>query len=108
MMNVDGVKGHLVSMATSDPRHYSGSGVMKTARTGEGDSFMGMLKSALENVNDLQVQSEDLTQKMIYKPESVDVHSVMIAAQKAEIALTLTKTVRDEAIRAFRELMNLR
>nr|HPM34164.1 flagellar hook-basal body complex protein FliE [Spirochaetota bacterium] len=46
--------------------------------------------------------------KMIYEPESVDVHTVMIAAQKAEVALTFAKSIRDEAIKAYRELMNLR
>lgn len=107
-MNVDSVKGHLVNMVTSDPRHYGSSGVMKTEKGDGGESFMGMLKKAIGGVNDLQVESEDLMQKMVYKPESVDVHTVMIASQKAEIALTLTKTIRDEAIRAFRELMNLR
>jgi len=38
----------------------------------------------------------------------VDIHTVMIAAQKAEISLNFTKAVRDEAIRAYRDLMNLR
>jgi len=32
----------------------------------------------------------------------------MIAAQKAEVAMSFTKAVRDEAIRAYRELINLR
>jgi flagellar hook-basal body complex protein FliE len=59
-------------------------------------------------VNNLQVESEALSQKMIYEPESVDIHTVMIAAQKAELALNFTKAIRDDAIRSFRELMNLR
>ena len=71
-------------------------------------SFLGMLTGALGKVNNMQVKSDELTQKMIYEPESVEVHTVMIAAQKAEIALTMTKSFRDEAIRAFRELINLR
>jgi len=46
--------------------------------------------------------------KMVIEPESVDIHQVMIATQKAEIALGLTKAVRDGALNAYRELMNLR
>jgi flagellar hook-basal body complex protein FliE len=32
----------------------------------------------------------------------------MIATQKAEVALNFTRAVRDEAIRMYRELINLR
>jgi flagellar hook-basal body complex protein FliE len=54
------------------------------------------------------VDSENLQEKMIVDPESVDIHTVMIATQKAEVALNFAKAVRDEAIRAYRELINLR
>ncbi len=108
MITNDNVNGNLVLMRTSSPRHYGDSSEI-TGKKAEGDSsFAGILKKVVDNVNDLQVESENLTQKMIYDPDSVDIHTVMITAQKAELALTLTKTVRDEAIRAFREIMNLR
>jgi flagellar hook-basal body complex protein FliE len=98
---------HLVFLKTTNPLHISdapGSPQDDNVTA----SFADVLKSAINKVNDLQVESEDLSQKMIYEPESVDIHTVMIAAQKAELALTFTKAVRDEAIRAYRELMNLR
>ena len=47
-------------------------------------------------------------QQMVVRPESVDIHQVMVATQKAEIALGLTKAVRDGAINAYRELINMR
>jgi flagellar hook-basal body complex protein FliE len=67
-----------------------------------------MLNSAVAKTNDLQVDAEGLMKKMVIEPESVDIHQVMIATQKAEIALGLTKAVRDGALNAYRELMNLR
>jgi flagellar hook-basal body complex protein FliE len=67
-----------------------------------------MLVEAVGKTNDLQVEADNLRTKMIYEPESVDIHQVMIAGQKAEISLTFTKAVRDEAIKSYRELMNLR
>lgn len=100
--------GHIVRMKTTNPLHYSDF----TKREPEADdvstSFAEVLNKSLGRVNDLQVESEDLNQKMIYEPESVDIHTVMIAAQKAEVALNLARAVRDEAIKAYRELMNLR
>jgi flagellar hook-basal body complex protein FliE len=100
--------GSVVKLKTSNPLHFSGM----ARREEDGDdistSFGDMLKSALGKVNNLQVESDALAGKMVYDPGSVDIHTVMIAAQKAELALNFTKAVRDEAIRAYRELMMLR
>jgi flagellar hook-basal body complex protein FliE len=100
-------KGSNVVMKTTNPLHFS-----DTPAASQNDdvstSFGSMLSEAIGKTNNLQVESEGLTRKMIYQPESVDIHTVMIAQQKAEVAMTFTKAVRDEAIRAYRELMNLR
>lgn len=99
--------GNIVKMNATDPKHFT-----EKPLSGQADdvstSFKDMFNTAIGKVNDLQVGSDSLYQKMIYEPESVDVHQVMIAQQKAEIALTFVKSVRDEAIRSYRELMNLR
>lgn len=100
--------GHVVEMRTSNPLHYGNRVKREPAYDDVSTSFADSLMKALGKVNDLQTDSEDMNQKMIYEPESVDIHTVMIAAQKAEVALNFTKSVRDEAIRAYRELINLR
>ncbi len=100
-------KGHIVNLKTTNPLHISDE-KRKPSDDNVAGSFADMLNNAITKVNDLQVQSEELSQKMITEPESVDIHTVMIASQKAEIALTFTKAIRDEAIRTYRELMNLR
>ncbi|MCP4132301.1 MAG: flagellar hook-basal body complex protein FliE [bacterium] len=100
--------GHVVKMKTSDPLHYNNMTQKTTVKDDVSSSFRDLLSGAISKVNNLQVDSEDLTEKMIYDPQSVDIHTVMIAAQKAEIALGFTKAVRDEAIRAYRDLLNLR
>ncbi len=99
--------GNVVNMKTTNPLHYSETGTTPVPPS-VGEGFQTLLRDTLGKVNDAQVQSENLSQKMIYEPESVDVHTAMIAAQKAEISLTLAKAVRDEAIKSYRELMNLR
>ncbi len=67
-------------------------------------SFMDQLNNLLGNVESLENQSNELTKKAIYDPDSVDVHEIMIASQKARFALNLTKTISDGLIRAYREL----
>lgn len=99
--------GHKVQLKVNNDKHFS----EKPAKLQDDDvstSFKDMLSESLGKVNDLQVKSGELTRQMIYEPESVDIHSVMIAGQKAELALSFTKAVRDEAIRAYKELTNLR
>ncbi len=99
--------GNIVKMKTTNPLHYSDTKPAPQDDDVTG-SFADALMKAIGKVNNLLVDSDDLSQKMITDPESVDIHTVMIAGQKAEIALDFTKAVRDEAIRSYRELMNLR
>jgi flagellar hook-basal body complex protein FliE len=99
--------GHKVSLKVANEKHFDEK-PQKVADDDVSGSFKDMLSESIGKVNDLQVQSDELTQKMIYEPESVDIHTVMIAAQKAELALSFTKAVRDEAIKAYKELINLR
>ena len=100
------LSGHIVELKTSNPIHMGGSPVAENK--GQGSSFSEMLSGAINKVNDLQVDSDQLTQKMVYAPETVDIHEVMIAGQKAEISLSFVKTVRDEALRAYKEILNMR
>lgn len=102
------VSGNVVKMMTTEPLHYTGEPLVRRPGDDVSGSFADMLNNAVKQVNDLQVDSEKMMQKMIYEPESVDIHQVMIATQKAEIAISLTKSVRDGAINAYKELINLR
>ena len=100
--------GHIVAMKTTNPLHFDNTVKRERGHDDVSASFVDSLMKALGKVNDLQVDSENLQEKMIVEPESVDIHTVMIATQKAEVALNFAKAVRDEAIRAYRELINLR
>ncbi len=108
-MNISPEKalGNIVKMKISHPLHYAGI-KEEPADDNVSGSFADALMKAVGKVNNLLAESDELSQKMIHEPESVEIHNVMIAAQKAEIALNFTKAVRDEAIRSYRDLMNLR
>ncbi|HPS59001.1 MAG TPA: flagellar hook-basal body complex protein FliE [Spirochaetota bacterium] len=108
MINNASLSGHVVNLVTSNKSHFSGSTPIQREGDDVSGSFADMLNSAVAKTNDLQVDAENLMQKMVYEPESVDIHQVMIATQKAEVALGLTKAVRDGALNAYRELINLR
>lgn len=105
---INSISGHIVKLNTTDPRHFGAEPKIQRAQDDVAGSFADMLNGAIAKTNDLQVDAESLMQQMIVKPESVDIHQVMVATQKAEISLGLTKAVRDGALNAYRELINLR
>lgn len=69
-------------------------------------SFAGVLQSYLENVDNTVKQSADISTK-VATGEIENIHDVMIASQKAQIALELTVTVRDKALEAYQEMMRM-
>ncbi|HOG65402.1 MAG TPA: flagellar hook-basal body complex protein FliE [Spirochaetota bacterium] len=103
----DEVSGNRVLMKAVHPDHYR----IEKSKEGDDDvakSFNSLLSDSFGKVNNLLVQSDRTTQQMIVEPESVSIHTVMIAAQKAEMALSLAKAVTDRVIRAYSEITNLR
>ena len=99
--------GDKVSIRTVNPLHYDEKKEIESPDN-VSESFAEVFRKTLEKVNDQQVESDKLTQKMVFDPKSVDAHEVLIAAEKARISLTFTKTVIDGVVRAYRDLSNLR
>lgn len=69
-------------------------------------SFGQMLRDALKQVNDLQTEADDLARKLA-TGEISDVHTVMIASEKATLALELTVQIRNKVIEAYQEIMRM-
>ena len=68
--------------------------------------FGTFLKEAISDTNALQVQSDVMTEKLV-RGEDVDLHNVMITAQKASISLNATMEVRNKVIEAYQEIMRM-
>ncbi|MDQ0156819.1 flagellar hook-basal body complex protein FliE [Robertmurraya andreesenii] len=69
-------------------------------------SFASVLKQSIEKVNEAQIQSDVMTEKLA-RGENVDLHQVMIASQKASITLQATMEVRNKVIEAYQEVMRM-
>jgi flagellar hook-basal body complex protein FliE len=67
------------------------------------DGFGGVLKSALGEVNDLQNGSQNEMQKFMNNDS--DLHSVMIALEKADISFQMMMQVRNKIVSAYQEIM---
>jgi len=69
-------------------------------------TFSNTLKEAIAKVNDQQIQSDTMTEKLINGGD-VDLHEVMIASQKASVTLNTTIEVRNKVIEAYQEIMRM-
>ena len=69
-------------------------------------NFSDFLNNALEKVNTLQQESTEATNKFI-TGESDNIHDVMIAGSKADLALQMTLQVRNKVMDAYNEIMNM-
>jgi flagellar hook-basal body complex protein FliE len=103
----DEVIGNRVTMNATHPKHF------RIEKSHEGNdevvkSFGELLSNSFGKVNNLINESDALTQQMLVEPESVSIHTVMISAQKAELALSMAKAVSDRVIRAYTEITNMR
>jgi len=66
-------------------------------------SFKDTVNEFVGDVNDLQKESANLTERMI-KGEPVDLHDVMISAQKAKTSFELLLELRNKFLDMYREV----
>lgn len=69
-------------------------------------AFGEYLKDALGNVNQLELESEKMNAALA-AGQVEDISQVVIAAEKADMALQLTLSVRNKAVEAYQEIMRM-
>ncbi|MGG1399038.1 flagellar hook-basal body complex protein FliE [Bacillus salipaludis] len=94
-MNVSGISNSSAIKINQNP-------IKNTPKT----SFANILQGYLGNVNATVKQSSNLTAQTA-AGQIYNIHDVVIASQKAKLALELTVTVRDKAVEAYQEMMRI-
>jgi flagellar hook-basal body complex protein FliE len=74
--------------------------------SGETRSFEEMVKGAAQEVNRLQLDVDSVSER-VSTGQVEDLHTAMIAVQKASLALELTLQVRNKAIESYQEIMRM-
>ena len=85
------------------------SQVLRTAtRTKEQtpEGFATTLQKALGEVNQLQNES-DRAAVQVASGQTDDIHQALIAAEKANLALQLTITIRNKVLEAYQEISRM-
>jgi len=81
-------------------------GELEQAVTETNATFGETLARAVTDVNALQTQAGNAVESMV-RGESVDLHEVMIAVEKAKTSFELLMEIRNKTISAYQELMRL-
>ena len=99
MSNALGVLGAL------DPadKDLAGGGVFADAAA---PSFADLLRAGVASVNGLQLDAEDLSTRFAAGLTD-NIHEVLIAGEKADIALQLATAIRSKVLDAYNEIMRM-
>lgn len=69
-------------------------------------SFSDTLKTMIEDVNTLQLDSAKQSERFL-KGEAVDIHGVMIASEKAKTTFQLLMEIRNKALDVYKEALRV-
>lgn len=70
------------------------------------NSFLEALKSAIEKVDELQKEADQLTTKALTS-QGVDFYEAILSMQKADLSVQLLSTIKNKIIKAYEELTRI-
>lgn len=74
---------------------------------GGGKSFAEMVSGGIDSVSTAEANADSLAERLAVGDPTVQLHDVTIAAAEASLSLQLMVAVRDRALEAYHEIMNL-
>jgi flagellar hook-basal body complex protein FliE len=104
-------------LARTNPMHYTANGVAGvldgasddgSGASAGGASFQDALLKAMDGVSSSQTKSDNLLQKVVADPNSVDAQDVTIAMAEANMSLNLAKTILSRIVTAWKDVINTR
>jgi len=71
-----------------------------------GASFLGSLKDAIAQVNEVQLDASQAVDKFV-TGESENVHQMMMALQKADVSFQLMMQIRNKLVSAYEDIQRM-
>ena len=106
--SINDVTGDIVSLKVTNKNHILGSENQVKSNDNVVSGFADMFNSAFNDVNNLELKSNEMTKQLAVNPDSVNIEDVQIAAEESEMAILFTKGIVDRVIRAYKEITSLR
>lgn len=94
----------ITPVASQIPELGRGSSVQNNEKSQQ--TFMDVLNGALQDVNEMQRTADKLTQQYL-TGETSDIAQVLLATEKANLALQLTVQVRNKIVDAYKEIAGM-
>ena len=82
------------------------SAMSPMGETHAGGSFLGSLKDAIAQVNEVQLDASQAVDKFA-SGESENVHQMMMALQKADVSFQLMMQVRNKLVSAYEDIQRM-
>lgn len=83
------------------------SGNASPVNLAEPANFAGMLKDAIDNVNQVQQSADQLAQAFQLGQPDANIQDVMISLQKANISFQTMVEARNKLVAAYQDVMNM-
>lgn len=108
---MDGISSSLGGENILLSKMQSDAAVKKTGNSNENvgnvlNSFGDVLKSQMENINTLDAQANQAKETYAVGGD-IELHNVMLAVEKADMALQLAMQVRNKMIGAYQEITRM-
>jgi flagellar hook-basal body complex protein FliE len=99
--------GAINNQAVSDLASQAGAGAGKAGNATGSDGFGKQLMDVLKEVNESQSKATGLQTDMMTGRHDVDYHDLMIAMEKASVAMQLTMAVRNKVLDAYQTISSM-
>ena len=76
------------------------------SQPGGGQAFSGLIKDAVSSVQNLEDQASSAVEGLM-SGAGTDIHQAMIATQKADLSFEMALAVRNKAVAAYQQLMQM-
>ena len=107
MLNGGIEKTIMPEMIQSDPQLKSDLKILSTEGAGKvANDFKSTLSNSLNELNSTQRNAENAIETFATGGD-IDVHSVMIASQKASLSMSMAMQLRNKAIQAYQEIYKM-
>jgi flagellar hook-basal body complex protein FliE len=76
------------------------------AEKSSGEAFQSVLTDAIQRVEQFNLQSDQATSRFL-RGEDEELHSVVLAGQRADVAFEMFLGVRNKVVSAYQEIMRM-
>ncbi len=95
-----------ITLPTNLDSISNSAGSAKQTTAPQSNSFGGLLKQSLSDVNELQKEADQAV-KALATGQQQDIHNTMIAMEKAGVAFNLLMQIRNKVIAAYETVMRM-